>query len=106
MTTTPRTKLPTEILTVNEIAERFPDQWILLRVTDQDEYGRSVAGQVVAVSKHSRGVWNKLIKIHFEHEEDHSHYFVFNAYPHIYSGERFKEILDNVDLSKLPRGVL
>ena len=106
MTTKPRTKLPTEILTINEIAERFPDQWILLRVTESDQWGRSVAGQIVAVGKHSRVPWTKLIKIHTQHAEDRSHYFVFNAFPRIDSGEHFKEILDNVDLSRLPRGIL
>jgi hypothetical protein len=37
MATRPRTRAPAEILTIDEVVERYPDQWILLRVTDYDQ---------------------------------------------------------------------
>jgi hypothetical protein len=105
MTTKPRTKLPTESLTINQIAERYPDKWILLRVTDYDGYGRSAAGQVVAVGNHSQVAWNRLLRLRRQGEGDHSHYFIFNAFAHLDSGQGWKETLENVDLSRLPRGL-
>ncbi len=39
-----------EALTLQEIHERFRDEWVLVRVLEEDELGQPLRGQVVAHS--------------------------------------------------------
>lgn len=81
------------VLSLDEIIELPRDKWVLMKVTEVDEWHEPVAGRVVA-SGSERTVWRKFEKLHAQGggRLDGS-YYLFNAFPRIRSGEAWGEIL-------------
>ena len=77
-------------MTVNDAAEIYPEQWVLMRVTGENEYHHPWRGHILAVSHDERHIDEALA-----HEPRRSQlppgvqrprYYVFQAYRHIYPG--------------------
>ena len=46
-----------QALTLQEIQERFRDEWVLVRVLEEDELGQPLRGEVVAHSPHREEIY-------------------------------------------------
>lgn len=69
-------------VTVKEATSRHADHWILMRVTEFTERGQPAAGQIMAVSRSDRGVWNRFVKLHTAAEQQAgASYYIFQAFP-------------------------
>ncbi len=101
--TTPR------ILSLDEIADLYPGETILLRVTAWDEdkipsHGE-VAGHWPPGKKSDRLVSKAFSNALREARRTHDHYFLFQAAHYIRSGEEMRKALEELSRSEeLPRG--
>jgi hypothetical protein len=44
------------LLTIEEIRQRYPDEWVCLEVTQEDEMGQPLAGRLIVHSREKRRV--------------------------------------------------
>jgi hypothetical protein len=83
-----------ELLTVDEAAERYRDQWVLMKVVERDERHQPARGFVLAHSFDEQEVNAALAKeppLGALPPEERTHsYYVFNAYPHVSSGPAYE----------------
>jgi len=92
--TTPRTEnngresetpAPSErIMTVNEAAEAYPDEWIFMKVMEQNEHGHAAAGIVVAHHRTRDGIQPVMMDTFVHNPVEHPLGF------YSYNGLRFK----------------
>lgn len=99
-----------EVLSYDEIVERYHAQWILLKVTGEDEHRNPSEGYVLAHSK-SRGRINQALAKEPRPSElplgtPRPEYCIFQAYPRVYSGEALAEIIARWEVEGEPRGRL
>ena len=77
-------------MTVNEVAEVYPEQWVLMRVTDENEYHHPWRGHILAVSHDERHINQALSReprpSQLSPDVAPPRYYVFQAYRHIYPG--------------------
>ncbi len=99
-----------EVLSYDEIVARYPAQWILLKVTGEDEHRNPSEGYVLAHSR-SRGRINQALAKEPRPSElppdaPQTEYCIFQAYPRVYSGEALAEIIARWDAEGEPGGRL
>ena len=77
-------------MTVNEVAELYPEQWALMRVTGENEYHHPWRGHILAVSPRRGDITKALAReprpSQLPPGADPGEYYVFQAYRHIYPG--------------------
>mgnify|MGYP003588564198 CR=1 FL=1 len=49
-----------EILSMEEIKEKYPQQWVLIAYTEEDEYLNVIRGEVLAYSPERDDIYNYL----------------------------------------------
>jgi hypothetical protein len=79
-------------LSVDEAAERYRDQWILMRVTERDEAGFPVAGVVVTTGRTRESIQPAVME-HFVYRRPAVQHFVFFGYRRIRSSEEWAKML-------------
>lgn len=90
---TPSRAKPTHaaLVTVDEAADLFPGEWILMRVTEFDEHHTPVRGEIVKHNRSSSRVWAELGKRLVPlGEKPKDHYYLFHGFPHLHTGEAFR----------------
>jgi hypothetical protein len=84
-------------MTVNEVAEAYPEQWVLMRVTRENEYRAPWRGHILAVSPERKRISEALGRepkpSSLPPDEPRPLYYVFQAYPHFYGGEALQALL-------------
>ena len=84
-------------MTVNEVAEVYPEQWILMRVTGQNEHQMPWRGHILAASPDRTRITEALAREPRPSELPAglppAHYYVFEAYPRVYGGEALQSAL-------------
>ena len=87
-------------MTVDEVAELYPGQWVLMRVTGENEYRHPWRGHILAVSHDDRHIPKALSR-----EPKRSQlppgvkppeYYIFQAYRPIYPGPEWDAWLARV----------
>jgi hypothetical protein len=94
-----------ETLSVDEIGERYPEQWILLRVTEFSERHEPVAGEVVAASQSHAAIWRRYGKLHAQSGGRPGPCYIFQAFPPLPPGTTWHDILEEAARRGPPRGV-
>ncbi len=78
-------------LTVNEVAELYPEQWVLMRVTGENEYHHPWRGHVLAASHDERQINEALSReprpSQLPPGVPAGRYYMFQAYRHVYPGK-------------------
>lgn len=87
-------------MTVNEVAEAYPEQWILMRVTGQNEHQMPWRGHILAASPDERNVTAALGReprpSSLPPGAPRPHYYVFQAYPHVFEGEALQTLMSKL----------
>jgi hypothetical protein len=77
-------------MTVNEVADLYPGQWVLMRVTGENEYHHPWRGRILAVSHDERDIDEVLSREPRRSQlppgVKPGEYYVFQAYRHTYPG--------------------
>ena len=84
----PRTLNGTEdlpVMTINEAAEAYPDEWILMLITEKDERGLSVAGKVLLHNRSRKALADDTVTLLKDVREAPSDALAF----YTYKGPRF-----------------
>ena len=90
-----------EILSLDEIAARYQGEWILLKITEYDEHRLPWRGHVLEHSPHEADITRAFAKEPPIAElPAGTSYYIFQAYPHVYSGEGWRAILDRMHARK------
>jgi hypothetical protein len=77
-------------LTVDEVADLYPGQWVLMRVTEDNEYHQAWRGHILAVSDDECDL-NEVLAREPKRSQlppgvKPGRYYVFQAYHYIYPG--------------------
>lgn len=88
---------PIDVLSVDEICDRYPGQWILLRIMEQDEDGWPMAGRVLFRAPEQRDIIAE-IQVHppaasIRDDERGFPICIFQAYPFIGPGPEYEALL-------------
>jgi hypothetical protein len=87
-------------MTVNEAAEVYPDQWVLMRVTGCNEYRMPWCGHILAASPDEREITAALGREPRPSElpagVPPAHYYIFQAYPRVFGGEALQAVLARI----------
>jgi|SRR5215213_2290651 len=77
-------------MTVDEVADLYPEQWVLMRVTGENEYHHAWRGHILAVSHKRSDITRALAREPRRSELPPGvrpgRYYVFQAYHYIYPG--------------------
>ncbi|MGE0540939.1 MAG: hypothetical protein AB7R89_12245 [Dehalococcoidia bacterium] len=79
-------------MTVNEASDRYPGQWILMRVLETDEYDEPVSGLIVTTGPTRDSIQDAVME-HVVRRRD-GHYFVFSDLKRISSRREWEEIME------------
>jgi hypothetical protein len=77
----PTAEPPAESLPIDEIAARYPDEWIVVEVAELDESHRIVRGRVLAHGTSARKVMKAHIQAHRDNPGIHTYLFVGGSPP-------------------------
>ena len=83
-------------VSVDEVIQTYPGEWILLKITDYDESKWPSHGHVVAHSKSHARVWRRLAEVVSRYGWADLPYYVFSAYPHLKTGDEVRQALKNL----------
>ncbi|HLZ68693.1 MAG TPA: hypothetical protein VKV26_02170 [Dehalococcoidia bacterium] len=83
-----------EVLTIDQITERYRDEWILLQVTDEADHGRPEAGIIVVRGPTRDSVQVPSIAILRAAEGSDRRYYLFNAFARYRSWDDWRATLD------------
>jgi hypothetical protein len=81
-----QSQVPAEPLSLEEVIARYIDKWVLLRITGWDEHHIPSEGHVIAHGSRGR-VGKVLAELAATPEKWDPPYYIFCAYPRIYTGE-------------------
>lgn len=99
----------TDVLSVADICDRYPGQWILLRVTEEDEDSWPTAGRILIRAPRQQDVLDELEKqpaaARTPPGERAGPICLFCAYPDIVAGPEYEALLAELvpDLSAFTR---
>ena len=68
-------KTQEESLTVAEIERRYPDEWVLVEITQDQKRHEGVKGRLLAYSKHRHDVAGPHHRFRHEHPDAHLYEF-------------------------------
>lgn len=84
-------------MAIDEVVERHPGEWILLRVTAYDERRLPSHGWIVAHAPSQTRLTEAFAKEPTRSElPPGTSYYVFHAHPRVFSGDAWRAILDRV----------
>jgi hypothetical protein len=83
--------VPERPVTINEASDMYPGQWILMRVTESDEYDEPVAGLIVTTGPTRDSIQDAVME-HVVRRRD-GHYFVFSDLKRVSSRAEWEEIV-------------
>jgi len=49
-----------EIITINELEKKYPNEWILIEVIEENEYGEPIKGKLIAHDKVRDEIYEKI----------------------------------------------
>jgi len=81
---------PTRILTVNEAAEAYADEWIFMQVTEYDQHHRPAAGIVLVHHRSRRGLAATEIAVMKSPPAEARGFYTFDGFPHFDSYEQLE----------------
>src|SRR5947207_1329014 len=83
-------------LTVDEVCELFEDEWILMRVTERDEFDAPCRGVVVAVRKKRNDIQPAALEAVEDAKQNGTPYYIFKAFKRIRSGAEWVAALNRI----------
>jgi hypothetical protein len=83
-------------LTIDEVCERFEDQWAFMRITERDEYHAPAKGVVVAIGKKRMDIQPTVMASIEEAKRTGTQYYIFKAFKRIHSGAEWVEALNRI----------
>lgn len=84
------------IYDVYDVSDVFLDEWILMRVTERDEYGVPARGEILEHGKRRRDIQPRLLAGLDTAKETGDHYYVFRAFPRLRPGEKYHCLVDEL----------
>jgi hypothetical protein len=82
--------------TVDQVAELYHGEWILLQVTERDEHHQPVRGIVRATDPTRRSIQPTVMARLEESKRTGTEYYVFTGYRRLKSGLEWAEALDEI----------
>ena len=96
---------PAPVMTVQEVTEIFPEEWVLMRLDREprDAFITKRQGIVLCHSPSHKKVSALRTRLMKERRDDGSTLFMFDAYPFITSGAEVRQLLAELKEKGLPR---
>ena len=92
--------LPDAPISVDEAADLYPGEWILMKLTAYDENRLPAAGWILAHGKTRRSINKTFVKALEEDLNPALPYYIFQGYHYLRTGERWQEVLDKLAYSE------
>jgi hypothetical protein len=92
-------------MTVDEVGERYTNKWVLMEVTECDEYDTPVAGIVLAIGKREADIQDATMKALREPNLQSKGYFTWRAYRRVPPGPEGSAIIQETILRSVRRGI-
>jgi hypothetical protein len=94
-----------QVMTVDEVGERYTNKWILMEVTECDEYDVPVAGVVLAIGKKEADIHEATMKALREPNLQSKGYFTWCAYRRVPPGPEGDAMIQETILRSVSRGI-
>lgn len=92
-------------MTVDEVGERYTNRWIVIDVTERDEYDVPVAGGVLAIGKKEADIHEATMKALREPNLRSKGYFTWRAYRRVPPGSEGSAMIQETLLRSARRGI-
>jgi len=94
-----------QVLTVDEVGERYTNKWILMEVTERDERDAPVAGVILAIGRKEADIHEATMKALKEPNLQSKGYYTFRAYRRVPPGPEGFAMIEETILRNARRGI-
>jgi hypothetical protein len=94
-----------QVMTVDEVGERYTNRWILMEVTERDERDAPIAGIVLAIGRKEADIQEATMKALREPNLQSKGYYTFRAYRRVPPGPEGIAMIEETILRSARRGI-